>query len=493
MLDPEILKQSATYKAAVNSPLALNPAVAKFVTESLKDAVRDGIAQYRIDKIKDEAMKTGIADSHPKKVMEAIQHVQKSRAEAKGDTILLGDPVYGYQHLPLLDIDGDRFAANTYYRGAHWRGRDCRDLDSLMHPGRAKNPYGKNDDWNCNGIQGVHPTGVSWKDYVCKGSQQRGVGVIGDSAGAHFSIPAEWVTPGTINLQTYSNFLSVLSDEFDFPQNSAYTAYTESQPGALYPLKSVYKEVLKRNQCNFRDFQNLAVNGGDSYNVQTYQLSLSRNQTNDAPMLLFLELLGNDVCGPAHNFDEATPADVFKKNIYTILNKLDTQLPNGSHVAVLGLVDGRVLFDVLHDQPHPIGGGVTYANLYDFLNCVYCNPCWGWLNSNSSVRDAATAWAQNLNLQIKAIMAETGGKFKNFDLIYYDTPANEILDSWAAMGHPKAQLVEPVDGFHPNQYFLSMLSDWLVKHLESDKPDFLGPTNPNNDLITAVFGNQGGY
>ena len=39
---------------------------------------------------------------------------------------------------------------------------------------------------------------------------------------------------------------------------------------------------------------------------------------------------------------------------------LDTVLPAGSHVAFLGLVDGRVLFNTTHDQIHPLG--VPYPN-----------------------------------------------------------------------------------------------------------------------------------
>jgi acyloxyacyl hydrolase len=484
MLSTASLKQSATYQAA--SSMAMSPSLAKTVGEQVKAALKTGVKAHRASQMKTDASSEKNVDT--RKMAEAIEESQKLPISTFFDS-----PDFGYQHLPVLDIDRDHFSSGSLYRGSHWRGRDCRDLDSYIYPGRKQNPYGKADDYNCNGIHGVHPSGASWKDVVCANSGQRGVGVVGDSAGAHFSIPVEWVTPATISLSTYSNLFSVINDEFDIPQNSAYTAYADTQPGSLYPLRSVYKEVARRNQCNFRDYQNLAVNGGDSYNVQTYTLSLSRNKTLDHPMVMFLELLGNDVCGPWHNLDEATPPATFKLNIYKILTELDQRLPNGSHVVVLGLADGRILYDVLHDHPHPIGGGVTYANVYDFLNCVYCNPCWGWLNTNQTDRDATTAHANLLNQQYRQIMAETGGKFKNFDMHYYDLPTDEIMASWVAQGHQRSQLVEPVDGFHPNQYFLSILADWLVKHLDQDAPGLLGTVNPQNSLITSVFGNQGGY
>lgn len=459
---------SFTYKAS--SLEARNPLLAQKIVEQVQAAIDQGVLNEKLSRVNR---------------INAANKVQIPLSSVMGGT--------PSAHLPNLDLDGDKFSTIQTLRGSDWRGKDCADLDNFIYPGRKTNPYGKANDYNCNGISGTHPNGQPWKDVLCANSSPRGVGVIGDSAGAHFSIPPSWVTPSTINSSTYSNFFSVLADEFDFPQNSAYTAWGPTPPGSKIPLQSIYKEVVRRNKCNHRNYQNLAVNGGDSYNVQVYQLSAALNQTRDHPMLMFLELLGNDVCGSAHDFSQATPPHVFKANIMKILNTLDTQLPPGSHVVMIGLVDGRLLFDVLHDKPHPLGGGVTYTELYDFLNCVYANPCWGWLNSNSTVRDQTTAWAQTLNAQYEVIMAETKGKFKNFDAIYYDIPAKEIMDKWSAEGHARKDLIEAVDGFHPSQTFLTLLSDWLVRNLDKDRPHFLGPVNPQNDLITSIFGDQGGY
>jgi len=54
-------------------------------------------------------------------------------------------------------------------------------------------------------------------------------------------------------------------------------------------------------------------------------------------------------------------------------------------------------------------------------------------------------------------------------------------------------MIEAVDGFHPAQTMNAMFGDWFWQQLTQDHEDWLGPPNPNNDLITSLFGNQGGY
>jgi len=83
---------------------------------------------------------------------------------------------------------------------------------------------------------------------------------------------------------------------------------------------------------------------------------------------LIFELIGNDVCHGDHSFDSMTKPDEFRKNILKYWTWLDTVLPKGSHVLVLGLADGTILYEALHNHTHPIN--VTYTALYDFLNCV---------------------------------------------------------------------------------------------------------------------------
>lgn len=85
---------------------------------------------------------------------------------------------------------------------------------------------------------------------------------------------------------------------------------------------------------------------------------------------------------------------------------------------ILGLADGDVLYENLHADTHPLN--VTYANVYDFLNCLKISPCWGWLNSNDTVRKFATERAQNLSKVYQKVLNEK--TFTNFDAAYYDFP-----------------------------------------------------------------------
>lgn len=68
----------------------------------------------------------------------------------------------------------------------------------------------------------------------------------------------------------------------------------------------------------------------------------------------------------------------FKARLISILDYLDSGiLPNGSHIVFQGLADGLVLWENLHNRTHPIG--VTYEEVYDFLNCLEISPCWVWM------------------------------------------------------------------------------------------------------------------
>jgi acyloxyacyl hydrolase len=90
--------------------------------------------------------------------------------------------------------------------------------------------------------------------------------------------------------------------------------------------------------------------------------------------MLIFELVGNDVCSGHNTTDSFTKPDEFKKNIMKYWSWLDTVLPKGSHILVLGLVDGRILYDTLKNETHPLG--MSYPKFYDFLNCLGISPCW---------------------------------------------------------------------------------------------------------------------
>ena len=64
--------------------------------------------------------------------------------------------------------------------------------------------------------------------------------------------------------------------------------------------------------------------------------------------------------------------------------------------------------------------------MYDFLNCLKISPCWGWLNSNETIRKFATDRAKNLSKVYQKVLDEH--TYKNFDAQYYDFPSMEILE-----------------------------------------------------------------
>jgi len=393
-------------------------------------------------------------------------------------------------HTPQYDLDGDYFSSTMgELRGYHWRGRDCNDLNDKVHPGRKTDPYGVSTvDYNCNGIKGKDPkTGKSYKDTLCGSSGQMGVVVMGDSAGAHAEIPPGWVNASQWNQALFANIGELAEDEVDLPHMSAYTGYMEV--GTTGPVRSIYKKLLERNRCNFRDYQNLAVNGAYSFDTKSNMMALSRSQQDDHPVLAFLELVGNDVCDHRPTFDFMTTPEQFRTNMLEILDYLDTRLPPGSHLVVLGLVNGSMIYEGVKDKIHPLG--VTYSQYYDFTNCIEASFCWGWLNTNATVRDRTTKRAMELNEVHKEVLSTYSAK--NFDFIYYDFPAQPIWDEWVAGGNDPYELIEPVDGFHPNQVFTALLADKIWDQLEADRPEWLGAINPNNDLITELFGDQGGY
>jgi len=393
-------------------------------------------------------------------------------------------------HTSPFDMDGDGFSEiNGEMRGYNWRGRDCNDLDIKVRPGRKTDPYpGRAIDYNCNGIHGVDPkTKKPYKEVLCANTKQYGVVVMGDSAGAMADIPPSWPNASAWANNTFKSILDSILNEVDLPHMSGYTGYVDQSPYG--PVHSVYKHLYERNKCNFRDYQNIAVNGAWSGSALDNIKRLSRDQKDDHPLLMFLELVGNDVCNYMHNYSNMTKPEDFKKNIIKILDYLDTVVPAGSHLVVLGLVNGSLIFEGVKGKTHPIG--VSYEHFYDFFSCTQASFCWGWLNTDASVREKTTELAMGLN----AVYAEILPKYKakNFDIVYYDFPAQTIFDQWKAEGKDPYHLLNPVDGFHPNPNFHSRLGDYLWNSLMRDHPEWFGDANPNNDLITKLFGNQGGY
>lgn len=402
---------------------------------------------------------------------------------------------FGNDHFPVDDVDGDDFSDLHTFRGTSWRGKDCSDVDAAVHPGR----HTTDDafvDTNCNGIYGTNPnTGKTYESELCEGTGQMGTAVLGDSVGAHFHIPPQWVTSKDISVEAFQDILFILENELDWPMLSSTTAYTNSTwSGISGPVDSTYLRMRELNRCNHRDYQNIAVNGARSGAMsEDIVQSFARNKT-DNPVFIVFELVGNDVCSGHPDIDHMTTPQEFYANNLKTFRYLDAYIPPGSIVIANGLVDGRILFDSLHDRIHPIGSyrnDVTYAAFYDYLNCLQISPCFGWMNTNETWRNVTTERAMELNQALRDLVSNQ--TFNNFKIYYIDPPVQTAINQWVAQGGEAWQLIEPVDGFHPNQIGNALTTASFWELMQSTIPEVIPPVNPHNEEIAQLFGDQGGY
>lgn len=405
-------------------------------------------------------------------------------------------------HTPLIDFDGDGFSLAETFRGSAWRGKDCNDALSAVHPGARPLKNDVESDSNCNGILGVdHKTGHPYETLYCEDSRPLGLMIIGDSAGARFHIPEQWLEARLLSRDILTHLPYVISNEFDWPMASFTTGYRN----VTWPIidgytVSVYEYLRNRNLCNHRDYHNLGVNGAGTKDPPSYIRNMTiRSNVTDHPLLLFYEFVGNDVCNK-HNDTLAhmTTPEQIKKNVLHSLKILDTLLPNGSHVFMTGLANGSFLWEGLSTRYHPIGRlnqDIRYPEFYDFLSCIGVNPCGGWMTTNDTLRRLTTERAEKLSEVIEGVAKEYRHHFKNFDLEYITCPLTTIVEDWEkSHGKDKIwQLIEATDGFHPNQLANNLIAEHVWRFMEKKIPHFIGPVNPHNAKIAAIFGDQGGY
>ncbi|KAM6451156.1 acyloxyacyl hydrolase [Liasis olivaceus] len=393
---------------------------------------------------------------------------------------------------PFVDLDGDHFSTYPNLRGYYWRGRDCDDTNAAVYPGRRPEAWDAKEDSNCNGISGVDPKdGIPYEQKFCNGTESKGIILLGDSAGALAHIPPEWITASQISLKTYSNLLEVISNEIDWPQFSTVTGFLNSTIGGW--TESLYRLLLRRNRCNHRDYQNISKNGASSGSALHLVQSLARNQQFDKPAIVIFAMIGNDVCnGSPDTLKKMTQPQQMRSNVVKTLLYLDSHLPKGSHVVLIGLANGSFIWDTMHSRYHPLGQlnkDVTYGQLYSFLSCLQVNQCNGWMTSNGTLRNLTTERAMQLSSVLKGIAKSE--KYANFDIFYMDFPLKEIIAMWQKMGGETWQLLEPMDGFHPNQFASALEARILWKKLLQERPDILGKENPFNSEIAAIFHGQG--
>ena len=313
----------------------------------------------------------------------------------------------------------------------------------------------------------------------------------------HISIsPPAWFTSSELSEEAFKDLFFILENEFDWPMLSSSTGYKNSTwPDISGPVDSTYLRLREFNRCNHRDYQNIGVNGARaSAMADTIVKSLARDGLKDNPVFLMLALIGNDVCNGHHDSSHmTTPTEFYQKNLETF-RYVDSKVAPGSVLLATGLVDGRILYDTLHNRTHPLGSlhnDVTYSTVYDYLNCLDVSPCFGWLNSNKTWRDYTTERALQLNKALKELVANE--TFKNFKAYYFDPTVPQVFEYWEEHGGEAWQLIEPVDGFHPNQISNELNTKISWELYRNYTPEVIPPINPYNELIAQKFGDQGGY
>ena len=64
-------------------------------------------------------------------------------------------------------------------------------------------------------------------------------------------------------------------------------------------------------------------------------------------------MIGNDVC--SHSTTSRTTPEEYHDNLLKAIKDLDPRLPKGSKIVLIGLVDGRILYESMQNLIHPIG------------------------------------------------------------------------------------------------------------------------------------------
>ena len=233
------------------------------------------------------------------------------------------------------------------------------------------------------------------------------------------------------------------------------------------------------------DYQNIGVNGARMTSSDGLVDAVARQATLDHPVLLWMSLIGNDVCNGHPGTASMTTPETFHDDAMASLNKLDETLPPNSYVVSLALFDGELLYDTMHNQQHPVG--VPYMDVYDYMNCMGVSPCMGWLNSNATARTETTERKNELN-DVYTNIAATAS-FKNFKYIYYTGDWPKLFGDYGVQMGIKAlpNLIEKSDGFHPSQAGNALFAQQFFQWLEKTHPEALGPVNPHNAEIDAKF------
>ena len=117
----------------------------------------------------------------------------------------------------MFDLDKNKFGTEITFRGSSWRGRDCDDFSSSIHPGAQIVQGDSIGDHTCNGIYGMNSaSGRPWEEELCNETQRMGIAILGDSISAHFHIPEQWLDAKQFSSAAFKHLLFVLEDPLNY-------------------------------------------------------------------------------------------------------------------------------------------------------------------------------------------------------------------------------------------------------------------------------------
>ena len=111
----------------------------------------------------------------------------------------------------------------------------------------------------------------------------------------------------------------------------------------------------------------------------------------------------------------------------TTLTFLEDHLPPESHVVLVGLIDGKILYDTMAKRLHPLGllrKDLTYNDLYNWFNCMEIGPCHGWMSANATLRKITSNHAKKLSHVLETIAQNE--KFTHFDIHFVPNPFQTV-------------------------------------------------------------------
>lgn len=201
--------------------------------------------------------------------------------------------------------------------------------------------------------------------------------------------------------------------------------HTRDLPSGTIKTDSLYLRYLHRNRCAHRQFQNIGHNGQRIIDDGLME-TMSIDPKNSMPAFVIMSHMGNDHCKT-----EMTPTDVWKNALLAKLTKLSTMLPKGSHVLVSGVFDYDMHWPMLHNRTHPLG--VSYARVFNYLNCLSISPCPMLMNPDPAVRQRGVAQGHAYNDAVRELLVSHGNAF-SFDWDFTIFPLAEVLDIYKSLG-----------------------------------------------------------